>query len=122
VQAHAKDLRAEVKNDWHTLVDAEQGPPPDEEGLDAFVHAVVRDWRTCPLTPPLILLLEFAEKVTRRPWEMAETDIAGLRRVGLSDRAIHDAVQVVACFNYLNRVADALGVELERDDPGWGTA
>jgi alkylhydroperoxidase family enzyme len=44
---------------------------------------------------------------------MAEADVAGLRRHGFADRAIHDAVQVVAYFNYINRVADALGVEPE---------
>lgn len=36
-----------------------------------------------------------------------------LRREGLSDEAIHDAAQVIAYFNYINRVADGLGVDLE---------
>jgi alkylhydroperoxidase family enzyme len=36
-----------------------------------------------------------------------------LRSLGLDDRAIHDAVQVVGYFNYITRVADALGVEAE---------
>ncbi|MEK6799164.1 MAG: hypothetical protein AABZ12_09390 [Planctomycetota bacterium] len=36
-----------------------------------------------------------------------------MRSLGLSDRAINDAVQVVAYFNYINRVADGLGVDLE---------
>ena len=45
----------------------------------------------------------------------AET-IDGLRAHGLSDAAIHDAIQVVAFFNYINRVADAVGIE---DEPEW---
>ena len=44
---------------------------------------------------------------------MGEDDVAGLRRSGFEDRAIHDAVQVVSYFNYVNRVADALHVDLE---------
>ena len=44
-----------------------------------------------------------------------------LRKVGWSDRTIHDAVQVIAYFNYINRVADALGVEMEADQRYWGS-
>jgi hypothetical protein len=45
-----------------------------------------------------------------------------LRSVGWSDLAIHDAVQVISYFNYINRVADALGVEPEKGFPHWGRA
>jgi NAD(P)H-hydrate epimerase len=47
---------------------------------------------------------------------MAEADVERLRAAGLDDRAIVDANQVVAYYNYVNRVADGLGVELEG---GW---
>lgn len=52
---------------------------------------------------------------------MSESDVAGLRAAGLDDRAIHDATQVVAYFNYINRVADALDVELEPEMRPRGT-
>ena len=48
---------------------------------------------------------------------MSRADIDALRRQGLSDRAINDAVQVIAYFNYINRVADGLGVDLEPEMP-----
>lgn len=48
---------------------------------------------------------------------MGESDVEGLRTVGLDDVAIHDAVQVIAYFNYINRVADAIDVELEPEYP-----
>ncbi|MBL8801244.1 MAG: hypothetical protein JNN27_04560 [Planctomycetes bacterium] len=48
---------------------------------------------------------------------MAESDIEALRAVGLDDRAVHDATGVVAYFNYINRVADALDVDLEAEMP-----
>jgi alkylhydroperoxidase family enzyme len=44
---------------------------------------------------------------------VGEADIQALRAVGLSDVAIHDAVQIIGYFNYINRVADGLGIELE---------
>lgn len=44
---------------------------------------------------------------------MTEGDVKRLRDLGLSDRAISDATQVIAFFNYINRVGDGLGVDLE---------
>lgn len=48
---------------------------------------------------------------------MSEQDVTALRAAGLDDRGIVDANQVVAYFNYVNRVADGLGVELETSWP-----
>jgi len=56
-------------------------------------------------------------KLTRAPAGFTASDIEELRNQGLSDAEIHDAIQVVAYFNYINRVADAVGVE---DEPDWG--
>ena len=39
-----------------------------------------------------------------------------MREHGWSDAAIHDAIQVIAYFNYINRVADAVGID---DEPEW---
>ena len=50
---------------------------------------------------------------------MSEADVRKLREAGFTDRGIHDAVQVVAYFNYINRVADALGVEQEEFVKAW---
>lgn len=50
---------------------------------------------------------------------MTETDVHTLRTAGFSDEAILDAVQVVGYFNYINRVADALGVEPETWVRAW---
>jgi alkylhydroperoxidase family enzyme len=44
---------------------------------------------------------------------MREEDVAALRAAAFDDVAIHDAIQVVAYFNYINRVADAVHVDLE---------
>lgn len=59
------------------------------------------------------LLCEFAEKLTLRPSAMGAEDLAPLRAAGLSDAQIHDAAQVIAWFNYINRIADAVGTDPE---------
>ena len=48
---------------------------------------------------------------------MQEEDLVPLRAHGLDDVALHDAVQVVSYFNYINRVADAVHVDLEPEMP-----
>ena len=57
--------------------------------------------------------MKFAELVTRAPAAVRAADVRTLRRRGLSDRDILDAVQVIAYFNYINRLADALGIDPE---------
>jgi alkylhydroperoxidase family enzyme len=52
-------------------------------------------------------------QVTRAPASVRRRDVESLRKQGLTDRDILDAVQVISYFNYINRVADALGVERE---------
>jgi len=52
---------------------------------------------------------------------MGEQDLQTLRLQGFGDAAIHDATQIIAYFNYINRIAEALGVEPETFiDPPWG--
>jgi len=119
VQAHANDLRSEIATQWDSVA---AGPQPQDAGLDAFVHQVVDDWRAAPLNEPAAALAGWAEKVTRTPADCNEDDIVALRRCGLDDRAIHDAAQAIAYFNYINRIADALGVEVEPGLPRWGRA
>lgn len=62
-------------------------------------------------------LCRYALKLTVSPWAMMEADLDPMRELGLSDRDIVDANQVVSYFNYVNRVADGLGVELEANWP-----
>jgi len=58
-------------------------------------------------------LLAYALKLTSDPASCCREDVDDLRAHGATDEEIHATVQVAAYFNYINRVADALGVDLE---------
>ena len=68
------------------------------------------------MRPADAAMLDYAVKLTRHPGAMDESDVEALRAAGFGDRAILDICQIVAYYNYVNRLADGLGVELE---PGW---
>ena len=61
-------------------------------------------------------LCDYAIKLTAAPASVGLEDADALRAHGWSDTAIHDAIQVIAYFNYINRVAEAVGIE---DEPEW---
>jgi hypothetical protein len=56
--------------------------------------------------------LSLIEKLTFAPNQVGSEDVAKLRAEGLADRAIADAIYICAGFNIINRVADALGVQV----------
>jgi len=71
------------------------------------------DWKTTNLTQEDKALCTWAEKLTLTPGEMNENDVRNLEAEGFSHEAISDAAQVISYFNYINRIADGLGVDLE---------
>jgi uncharacterized peroxidase-related enzyme len=76
----------------------------------------MHDYRQADLDPRVRALCDLAVRMTREPASVDAGDVDGLRRLGWSDAGIHDAIQVVSYFNYINRVADAVGIE---DEPEW---
>jgi uncharacterized peroxidase-related enzyme len=98
VEAHGEDLR-------------------DAGASEALVRAIKRDPRRAQLEGPSSLLRDFAIKLTLVPGAMVEADVKRLRAAGLQDEDILDAVEIVAYFNYINRVADGLGIDPEPEWP-----
>ncbi|MFZ1399937.1 MAG: hypothetical protein WAS33_23735 [Candidatus Promineifilaceae bacterium] len=84
------------------------------------MHALVRDWRTAPLAAADRALCALAAKLTHHQAQMTPGDLDAVRGHGFDDRAIHDAVQVIGYFNYINRIAHGLGVEPETFVRPWG--
>ena len=58
-------------------------------------------------------MLDYSVKLSRTPSTVTPDDVEGLRQVGFEDAAILDICQVTSYYNYVNRLADGLGVELE---------
>jgi uncharacterized peroxidase-related enzyme len=85
----------------------------DAKEADGFVHALVKEWRKAPLSDQDMALCKLAEKLTHHQNQMSSEDLDKLRVYGFNDLAIHDTVQVIAYFNYITPIADALDVEQE---------
>lgn len=82
---------------------------------DALLAVLERDPASAPLELRAHVLVNYALKLTHTPHAVTEADITALREAGLSDTAIHDAVAIVAYFNFVNRIASGLYVELEEE-------
>lgn len=85
----------------------------DELGDQDLVDRFADDWRSAGLDSPTMALLEHAEKLTKATTSISADDIERLRHQGFDDVGISSLTQVVAYFNYINRVAEGLGVPLE---------
>jgi len=66
-----------------------------------------------------LALLRYAGKLTARPQDMAESDVASIRAAGGTDAEILEVNQVCAYFNYANRLLNGLGVTLQGDTVGY---
>jgi uncharacterized protein YciW len=64
-------------------------------------------------------IVRFAEKMTLTPSAMTDADVQSLRDAGFSDENVLEIVAITAMFNYVARVADALGIELEEHYSDW---
>ena len=91
------------------------------EELDTWLARLKSDWRTAELSELDAGICAYAEKLTRTPAEMTAADLDKLRSFGLTDAAIHVVIQVASYFNYINRIADAIHVDLEDSMPPYGS-
>ena len=81
----------------------------DEE----LVEAIRRDYRAAPIDERDRVMLEFVEQLTRDATRITPAHHERLRAAGFDDRGILQITLIAAWFNYINRVADALGVGRE---------
>ena len=85
----------------------------NEAAQEVLLDALTGDHTRAKLAPADRAILDYAHKLTATPAAMNAGDVEALRRVGLDDRGIHDVCAITAYFNFVNRMADGLGVELE---------
>ncbi|HKV25385.1 MAG TPA: hypothetical protein VJN93_12400 [Candidatus Acidoferrum sp.] len=77
---------------------------------EKMVEALKKDFRTAPISEQDRTMLEYVVKVTKDATKVRPEDHAKLRAAGFDDRGILQITLIAAWFNYINRVADALGV------------
>ena len=76
----------------------------------ALVKALVEDYEHAPLSTADRAMLDYVSELTRDATRIGRKDHERLRAVGFDDRAILQITLIASWFNYINRVADALGV------------
>jgi uncharacterized peroxidase-related enzyme len=77
---------------------------------EAFVKALVEDYARAPLSAADRAMLDYVTKLTKDATLITPKDHERLRSVGFDDRGILQITLIASWFNYINRVADALGV------------
>lgn len=81
----------------------------DEE----LVAALERDYMTAPITPQERVMIDYVVKLTKDATKVSKDDHEKLRVAGFNDQGILQITLIASWFNYINRVADALGVGRE---------
>ena len=94
IRAHLYDLRSETKD--QNLVDE-----------------IAANWKESGLTDQQKAICYFAEKLTLSPWKIDKSDLQKIKNFGYIDKEVSEIVQIISYFNYINRVADGLGLEPE---------
>lgn len=80
---------------------------------ETFVKALVEDYENAPLSEGDRAMLDYVTQLTRDATRITQGDHEQLRAHGFDDRAILQITLIASWFNYINRVADALGVGRE---------
>ena len=69
-----------------------------------------QDYKTAPISEADRVMLDYVVQVTKDATRISPADHEGLRAVGFDDKGILQITLIASWFNYINRVADALGV------------
>lgn len=75
-----------------------------------FVRELQEDYTRAPLSEQDRVMLDFVVQLTKDATRITREDHARLRAVGFDDKGILQITLIASWFNYINRVADALGV------------
>jgi uncharacterized peroxidase-related enzyme len=75
-----------------------------------LVEALQKDYAAAPISAQDRVMLDYVVKLTKDATKVQKGDMDGLRAAGFDDRGILQITLIASWFNYINRVADALGV------------
>lgn len=91
MQAHAELLRRVTKD-------------------DLLVEAILNEYRGAPISEKERVMLDYAVQLTADATKIGPETLEQLRSFGFDDTAILQITLIASWFNYINRVADALGI------------
>jgi len=80
---------------------------------EALVEAIRKDYRTAPIEERDRVMLDYVAELTSDATCVTPAHHDRLRAAGFDDRGILQITLIASWFNYINRVADALGVGRE---------
>ena len=67
-----------------------------------------------------LAIVEYVEKLTKTPSQVTREDVSALRSVGLDDQQILSVVLITSMYAFMNRLADGLGVHLDKEKRAFG--
>ncbi|MCB9248573.1 MAG: peroxidase-related enzyme [Ignavibacteriales bacterium] len=83
---------------------------------DAKINALISDHKSIDFPIRTLAILNYAEKLTLTPAMVNEYDVQNLRIHDITDEDILNINLVVSYFNFVNRIANGLGVEFSEDE------
>ncbi|HFB55466.1 MAG TPA: peroxidase [Hellea balneolensis] len=80
---------------------------------ESLIDAMMDDLDTAPLDEKMKPLLSYVKKLNNLPTQLREADAKAVYDAGWSERALYDAVQICALFNFMNRIIEGTGVTFD---------
>ena len=77
---------------------------------DSLIAALREDYRSAPISEAERVMCDYVVQITKDATKIHSGVLAGLRQVGFDDTSILQITLIASWFNYINRVADALGI------------
>ncbi len=80
---------------------------------ETMIDALVSDIDSAPVDEKLKPILHYVRKLTHLPARLVEADAAAVFATGWSERALYDAIQICAIFNFMNRIIEGTGITFD---------
>ena len=80
---------------------------------ESLIDAMMEDTETAPLPTKIKPILAYVKKLNALPTNIRDADAKAVYDAGWSERALYDAVQICALFNFMNRIIEGTGVTFD---------
>ncbi len=80
---------------------------------ESLIDDMMSDFETADIEPAMKPILRYVKKLTTLPAQIRDADAKAVYDAGWSERALYDAVQICALFNFMNRIIEGTGVTFD---------